>query len=135
VRFTRLAELPPEAAGDMPGLQRLHIRAAVAVPLTMSGVVVGALAFATTHTDREWPEALIPRIQLFGEVLTSVLARAEAERREQDAQAQAAHAARVGTLGVVAASLVHELTQPLAGHRLVNGKRRFSSIQSLGRSR
>jgi FixJ family two-component response regulator len=43
-----------------------------------------------------------------------VVARDAAERREQDAQTQAAHAARVGTMGVLAASLVHELTQPLA---------------------
>jgi len=114
VRFGRLEDLPAEAASDLPGLRRLHIRAAVAVPLSVSGAVVGALAFAATRSDREWPGALVPRIRLFGEVLASVLARQEAERREQDAQAQAAHAARIGTMGVVAASLVHELTQPLA---------------------
>ena len=114
VRFARLADLPPEAAADLPGLRSLYIRAAVIVPLAASGAVVGALAFATTREDREWPDALIPRVQLFGEVLGGVLARQAAERREQEAQAQAAHAARVGTMGVFAASLVHELTQPLA---------------------
>ena len=114
VRFARHADLPPEAAGDLPGLRSLHIRAAVIVPLAASGTVVGALAFATTHVDREWPDALIPRARLFGEVFAGALARQAAERREQEAQAQAAHAARVGTMGVFAASLVHELTQPLA---------------------
>ncbi len=114
VRFARHTDLPPEAAADLPGLRSLDIRAAVAVPLAVSGVVVGALAFATAREDREWPDALIPRMQLFGEVLAGVLARQSAERREQEAQAQAAHAARVGTMGVFAASLVHELTQPLA---------------------
>ena len=57
---------------------------------------------------------LIPRVTLLGEVFTAVLARDAAERREQEAHAQAAHAARIGTMGVLAASLVHELTQPLA---------------------
>jgi signal transduction histidine kinase len=114
VRFASLRELPPEAAADLPGLRALHIRAAVVVPLTVSGVVVGALAFATTHGDRAWPAALVPRIRLFGEVLASVLARRAAERREQEANAQAAHAARVGAMGAFAASLAHELTQPLA---------------------
>jgi FixJ family two-component response regulator/signal transduction histidine kinase len=114
VRFARHADLPREAEPDLPGLRSLHIRAAVAVPLTESGAVVGALAFATSREDREWPDELVSRARLFGEVLASVLARQAAERREQDAQAQAAHAARVGTMGVVAASLVHELTQPLA---------------------
>jgi FixJ family two-component response regulator/signal transduction histidine kinase len=114
VRFAGHADLPPEAAADLPGLRSLNIRAAVIVPLAASGAVVGALAFATTHGDREWPDALLPRAQLFGEVFAGLLARQAAERREQEAQAQAAHAARVGTMGVFAASLVHELTQPLA---------------------
>jgi GAF domain-containing protein len=114
VRFASHADLPPGAASDLVGLQSLHIRAAVAVPLAVSGAVVGALAFATSREDRAWPDELVTRAGLFGEVLASVLARDAAERREQEAQAQAAHAARVGTMGVVAASLVHELTQPLA---------------------
>jgi FixJ family two-component response regulator/signal transduction histidine kinase len=114
VRFASHRDLPPEAASDLPGLQSLGIRAAVNVPLSASGTVVGALAFAATREEREWPDALVPRARLFGEVLVSVLARQAAERRAQEAQAQAAHAVRVGTMGVFAASLVHELTQPLA---------------------
>jgi signal transduction histidine kinase len=114
VRFANNGALPPEAAADLPGLRLLHIRAAVVVPLSVSGQVAGALAFATTHMDREWPESLVPRIQLFGEVLASVVAQRTAERREQEARAQAAHATRVGAMGAFVASLAHELTQPLA---------------------
>jgi len=114
VRFARHADLPPEAHADLPRLQALNIRAAVIVPLAVSGTVVGALSFATAREDREWPEVLVSRTKLVGEVFAGVLAREAAERREQEAQAQAAHAARVGTMGVLAASLVHELTQPLA---------------------
>jgi FixJ family two-component response regulator/signal transduction histidine kinase len=114
VRFARRADLPPQADGDLPRLHALNIRAMVMVPVKVSGTVVGALSFATTNEDREWPSALLPRLTLLGEVFASVLARQEAERREQVAQAQAAHAARVGTMGAFAASLVHELTQPLA---------------------
>jgi FixJ family two-component response regulator/signal transduction histidine kinase len=114
VRFARLDELTGEAAADLPGLRTLHIRAALVVPLSVGGAVVGALAFAASTTDRDWPDALVPRVRLVGEMFASVLARRAAEARESEAQAQAAHAARVGTMGVLAASLVHELTQPLA---------------------
>ena len=114
VRFARYADLPPEAAADLTTLRALGVRAAIVVPLTVSGAVVGALSYATVREERDWPDALVPRVQLLGDVFASVLARQEAERREQEAQAQAAHAARVGTMGVFAASLVHELTQPLA---------------------
>jgi signal transduction histidine kinase len=114
VRFGNLEELPTEAAADLPGLRALHIRAAVMVPLAVSSAIVGVLAFSTSHADREWPEALVPRIRLFGEVLVTALERRAAERREQEANAQAAHATRVGAMGAFAASLAHELTQPLA---------------------
>ena len=114
VRFARHADLPPDAAEDLVTLRKLGVRAAVIVPLATSGTVVGALSFATAREDREWSEVLIPRARLVGEVFASVLARAEAERREHEAEAQAAHAARVGTMGVFAASLVHEITQPIA---------------------
>jgi len=114
VRFARHADLPPEAAADLPRLRSLDIRAAVIVPLAASGAVAAALSFATAREDHDWPEELVPRMTLVGEMLAGVIARRAAERREQEAQAQAAHAARVGTMGVFAASLVHELTQPLA---------------------
>ena len=114
VRFARLDELTGEAAADLPGLRTLSIRAALVVPLSAGGAMVGALAFAASTTDRDWPDTLVPRVRLVGEMFASVLARRAAEARESEAQAQAAHAARVGTMGVLAASLVHELTQPLA---------------------
>ena len=114
VRFESIASLPREAHADLPALRSLGIRSALIVPLAVSDAVVGALSFATAQRECPWPDALVPRVKLVGEVLANLLARRAAERREQQAQAQAAHAARVGTMGVFAASLIHELTQPLA---------------------
>ena len=116
VRFASYADLPPEAAADLPALRELGVRSLVSVPLTVSGTVVRALSFASMREERDWPEALVPRIALIGEVLGSVLARDEAHRREQEARAQAAHATRVGAMGAFVASLAHELTQPLAAN-------------------
>ncbi|MCC7061056.1 MAG: hypothetical protein IT508_12570, partial [Burkholderiaceae bacterium] len=72
------------------------------------------LSFASEREEKGWPESLLPRVQLFGEMIASVVARNQAEVAERDARAEATHAARLGTMGVVAASLAHELTQPLA---------------------
>ncbi len=114
VSFDRHADLPAEAQSDLAELSAHSFSAAVMVPLRVAGAVVGALSFGTSRSDGDWSFALIPRVTLLGEVFTAVLARDAAERREQEASAQAAHAARIGTMGVLAASLVHELTQPLA---------------------
>lgn len=114
VRFGRLDDLPPAAHADLAHLRARAINAAVIVPVVPSGSVVGALSFASARADSGWPAALVPRVRLLGEMLANLLARQAAERREQEAQALAAHAARLSTTGVIAASLVHELTQPLA---------------------
>jgi hypothetical protein len=74
VRFARHADLPPEAAADLPRLRALDIRSAVIVPLAASGSVVGALSFATARDDHDWRDELIPRVKLVGEVF-EVLAR------------------------------------------------------------
>jgi FixJ family two-component response regulator/signal transduction histidine kinase len=114
VHFGRHAELPPEANSDLPALRALGTGAAVIVPLVVAGSVAGALSLATSRERPDWPPAPVGRVKLLGEVFAGVLERGAAERREQEARAQAAHAARVGMMGSVAASLVHELTQPLA---------------------
>ena len=114
VRFNNHAALPSEAVPDAVALGAHGVHAAVIVPLMQYGAVEGALAFATARTDQQWPEELVPRVRLVGEVVFSVLSQRAAQRRERDAQAQAAHAARIGSIGMVAASLVHELTQPLS---------------------
>ena len=114
VRFARHEELPSAAVIDLPALRELAIRSMIIVPLASSGEVVGALSLATVHEERDWPETLVPRVKLLGEVFATVLARDEAERRETEAKAQAIHATRVGTMGAFTASLAHELTQPLA---------------------
>ena len=52
---------------------------------------------------------------VFGAVLVDITDRKRAEESLRKAQADLAHAARVTTLGELAASLAHEISQPLAG--------------------
>lgn len=114
VMLASLSELPAEAAQDRETLRSMDMASAVFLPLSVAGAVIGALSFATGEAARQWPGPLVARARLMGEVFAALMARQQAERREAEAQAQAAHAARVGTMGLFGASLVHELTQPLA---------------------
>jgi FixJ family two-component response regulator/signal transduction histidine kinase len=114
VHFANRAELPAAAREDLAALHALAIDQAVIAPLKAGRHVIGALSFVDWSVDFEWHDALTPRIALLGEVFATVLARDAAERRAREAQAQAAHAARVGAMGTLAATMVHELTQPLA---------------------
>jgi signal transduction histidine kinase len=120
VRFSRHAELPPQAAADVATLRALGVHALLAVPFSVSGGAAGALSFEGTPGDRAWPEGLIPGAMLLAEVFASLHARQSSERRKQAAEVEAAqwrerlaHLVRVHTAGEMSAALAHEITQPL----------------------
>ncbi len=120
VSFGRYADLPPEAADDLPKIRELGVRSLLAVPFSVSNAVAGALFFASTHEERAWPEGFLPGVRLLAEVFASLHARQSAERRKLAAEVEAAqwrerlaHLVRVHTAGEMSAALAHEITQPL----------------------
>ena len=114
VRFSRIEDLPErEAAVDRETYRRLGIKSQVAVPLTVEGAVVGALAFSTVGAERVWRDELVQRLQLLGDVFANTLSRRRFEMEGQRLRQDLAHVGRVFTMGELTASLAHELNQPL----------------------
>jgi signal transduction histidine kinase len=79
VVFSRRDDLPPEAARDAEAFRQRGVRSNVAIPLEAGGRIFGGLCFATVSAERAWPEPLVQRLRLVGEVFASALARKEAE--------------------------------------------------------
>ncbi len=114
VRFSKTEELPQgEAVVDRETYRRLGIKSQVAVPLTVEGAVVGALAFSTVGTERVWRDEFVQRLHLLGDVFANTLSRRRAEMEGQRLLQDLAHVGRVSTMGELTASLAHELNQPL----------------------
>jgi signal transduction histidine kinase len=114
VRFSRLEELPGvEAAVDRQTYRRLGVKSQVAIPLTVEGSVIGALAFSAVATERTWRDEFVQRLQLLGEVFANTLSRRRSEMEGQRLRQDLAHIGRVSTVGELTASLAHELNQPL----------------------
>jgi signal transduction histidine kinase len=114
VRFSTTDELPAgEAAVDRQTYRRLGIKSQVAVPLTVEGAVVGALAFSTVGTERVWRDEFVQRLHLLGDVFANTLSRRRSEMEGQRLLQDLAHVGRVSTMGELTASLAHELNQPL----------------------
>jgi two-component system, LuxR family, sensor kinase FixL len=86
VRCARREDLPPEAAIDRATFTALGTRSVASIPLVSVGTVIGALSFAVLRAEREWPEDLIQRLRLLGEIFANALARrrAEAALRESE---------------------------------------------------
>jgi formate hydrogenlyase transcriptional activator len=79
--FQKLAkDLPPEAAVEAEYWRKSGLCSNLSIPLRVGGRVVGVIAFAAFKETRTWPEDLIARLRLVGDVFAHAIAR----KREQE---------------------------------------------------
>src|SRR5262249_13416834 len=58
---------------------RVGLKSHVMIPLKVMGSVVGAIGFGSFHRYRDWPDDLVQRLRLVGEIFTNALARKRAD--------------------------------------------------------
>jgi PAS domain S-box-containing protein len=72
-------DLPPEATAEREFCLRVGMKSHVMIPLKVMGSVVGAIGFASFHGSCDWPDDLIQRLRLVGEIFTNALAHKRAD--------------------------------------------------------
>ena len=105
--------LPPEARTEAAHVERVGLRSHLSIPLRARGRTTGVLAFAGFSEAREWPEEVVVRLTIIGEVFTSALARARSEDEARRLRSRLSHADRVARVSALAAAIAHEINQPL----------------------
>jgi two-component system sensor kinase FixL len=113
VDFSQLEAPLDEAAVDRRSYLAQRVKPQVAVPLLAGRVVVGGLVFGTVGAERARSDELIQQLHLLGEVFANALSRKQGELEAQRLRQDLTHIGRVSALGELAASLAHELNQPL----------------------
>ncbi|HTX70648.1 MAG TPA: PAS domain-containing protein [Thermoleophilia bacterium] len=92
--------LTAEAAVDRESARLIGIQSTLCLPLSVGGESpVGALAFNALRARRDWPDALVSRLQLVAQVFANALARKrndEALRESEERLSLAADAAEAG---------------------------------------
>jgi formate hydrogenlyase transcriptional activator len=73
-------DLPPEAVAEAEYCRRTGLISHLAIPLRIGGHIIGAIAFSAFRETRAWPDDLIARLKLVGEVFAQALAR----KRDQE---------------------------------------------------
>jgi DNA-binding CsgD family transcriptional regulator len=68
-------DLPAEASAEREYLAQVGLKSQFTIPLKMAGAVVGAIGFASFRSHLEWPEDLVLRLGLLGDVFNYSLAR------------------------------------------------------------
>jgi DNA-binding CsgD family transcriptional regulator len=70
--------LPAEASAEREYLAQVGLKSQFTIPLKMAGAVVGALGFASFRSHIEWPEEVVLRLGLMGDIFNFALARKHA---------------------------------------------------------
>ncbi len=94
-----LEALPAAAAVDRETCRLIGIKSAVALPLAVGGEPpIGALGLNSLRAERDWPDALVKRLQLVAQVFTNALARQRHEQRLLESEARLAAGAELAGL-------------------------------------
>jgi RNA polymerase sigma factor (sigma-70 family) len=81
-------DLPAQATAERKYLARVGLRSQFTIPLKMAGAIVGAIGFASFRSHLEWPEDLVLRLRLIGDIFNYSLARKHAYAALQRAKKQ-----------------------------------------------
>ena len=80
VRFSRIDELPAEAAIDRASYARAGTRSKVSLPLRAGGPMLGVLSFGSVRREYAWPDELVERLNLLSQAFASAIERKRVER-------------------------------------------------------
>jgi len=111
VSISDVAQLPAEAAFEQRACEGLDIRAYVNTPLLLAGRLIGWMGFDAVGVARDWKPEERHLMGLTGHILVNGV-----ERMRRDAQLllEKEREQRAQSLGILAASLAHEINNPLA---------------------
>jgi PAS domain S-box-containing protein len=84
VRVRSIDDLPAEAIEEIEYFRQSGIHSSVGIPLRVGDRIVGFISFSAFRSTREWPDDLIARLKIVGELLAQAV-----ERKRSEAALQA----------------------------------------------
>lgn len=72
-------DIPRQEAAAAEYYRRVGIRSQLLVPLVVDGSIVATIGFGAFRATRKWPEELIARVRVIGEVMAQALVRKRSE--------------------------------------------------------
>jgi formate hydrogenlyase transcriptional activator len=74
-------DLPPEARSEAEYARRTNLRSHLGIPVRIGDQLVGIIALAAFREVRLWPDDLIARLRLVGEIVAQAIARKRADEK------------------------------------------------------
>ena len=113
VSYNQIEDIPKEDKKLRACVEKYGPQANVTLPLQVGSTIVGALSFGKFRAPREWSPELLRRLRVVAQVFAAALERKRVEAQVGTLQQQVATAARRSMMGELAASIAHELNEPL----------------------
>ena len=114
VIYSHPNELPKDFDLDLKQLGDVIPKSFVGIPMVVGGTTVGAIGFSTQNRSRKWPPEVLRRLHLVAEIYSNALERQRSAAANNVLRSELTHVSRAATMGELAASIAHELNQPLA---------------------
>ena len=105
MRVQSIDDLPAEAIEQIEYHGRVGIRSSLGLPLRAGGRVVGVITFAAFRSTRKWPDDLIARLKVVGEVMAQALMRKRAETALQASEERWRSMFEASNLGITVIDL------------------------------
>jgi signal transduction histidine kinase len=88
VRVSSLTDLPVEASPERPSWEAMGIRSCLLLAIEIGASIRHLIVIHTVHDEQAWPDALVTRLRVLGELLAGCLERKEMvhELRETEAR-------------------------------------------------
>ena len=80
VRWSRIPDdVPDEAATERQYAIDLGLKSNLVIPIIIDDLAVCAISFASVHTYSDWPEEIVGRLRLIGEIFANAFVRKQAQ--------------------------------------------------------
>ncbi len=79
--FSSLDELPDSSRREKEYLAKNGLKSTINIPLKIGETILGGVSFSSTKSERRWPEDIIRRLKLVGEIFASALERKRVDQR------------------------------------------------------
>lgn len=100
VCLSSLDDAPAAAARDMETCRQFGIKSSLALPLLVGGTTIGLLGLNTTGAERDWPDALVHRLQLVAQIFANALARKQSDQALSQSEERLTVASEAGNVGI-----------------------------------
>ncbi len=131
--WSKIGDLPKDAQDYKMWLKKHGPQAQVALPMRVGNVVLGGITFGKFGSGHKWSPVVLQRLRVVAQVFAGALERKRIETELLKARGELSAASRSTMMGELAASIAHEVNQPL-GAILANAQaaRRLISAPDVG---